>query len=253
MKRLLAAGTLALSAVLLTPPTAVSAAAAGLPATAPSQEPHRPLIPTTRTTVRHAARLAPGAAPASVTTTVTDADCSAPAVLTGPLGAGMTATGTARLDDINDPDDPYEGEDLLLERQDASGATTTVATINVWYSAQPYGFTASADGDRLVACIIGADGDEQATITTSVPPGWYAWTPLPGAALNSYPDCHPDAAGIGCWARSAAAQLVENDGPADGPRSWTTIGGSIAGPPTCLVRSARTDCFDSTSLSRLTW
>ena len=46
---------------------------------------------------------------------------------------------------------------------------------------------------------------------------------------------------------------MENDGPADGPRSWTTIGGSIAGPPTCLVRSARTDCFDSTSLNRLTW
>src|SRR5690349_13023028 len=98
MRYLLAAGALALSAALLAPPTASFATAAGHVA----NEPHRPLLPTT--TVRHAAKLAPGAAaPASITTTTTDADCSVPAPIAGPLGAGMVVTGTVRLDDVGDP------------------------------------------------------------------------------------------------------------------------------------------------------
>ena len=256
MKRLLAAGAFALSAALLARRRRPSPRRPARPRRG-ARLPRNLAVRSSRrrrSGTRQAA--AAGASPASVTTTTTDADCSAPATIAGPLSAGTAVTGQAGSTTWAIPTSRARARTCSWSGRTPRARPPRSPRIQVYYSTQPYSFTASADGDRLVACIgggDGADGDEQATITANVPPAWQPWTSLPGVALNSYPDCHPDAAGIGCWARSAAAQLVENDGPPDGPRSWTTIGGSIAGPPTCLVRSARTDCFDSTSLNRLTW
>src|SRR4051812_46363539 len=87
------------------------------------------------------------------------------------------------------------------------------------------------------------------------PPSWRPWASV-GGSLSTFPDCQLDPNNPGeeeCWARSSASTLLWAHGSPDYFSMDRDLGGSIGGPPTCVVRTVRVDCFAVSSTNHLAW
>ena len=82
------------------------------------------------------------------------------------------------------------------------------------------------------------------------PASWHDWVSLGDPVLN-YPDCQYLGETLHCWIRSSAGTLLWYRGD---PRDYmykTDLGGAIGGPPSCVLRSTRIDCFAIDSRAKL--
>lgn len=81
------------------------------------------------------------------------------------------------------------------------------------------------------------------------PASWHDLVSL-GSSIRDWPDCQYRGTILNCWARSAAGTLLWWSGPED-KLHLLDLGGSVGGPPRCVVRSPRIDCFAVDAKARL--
>lgn len=85
---------------------------------------------------------------------------------------------------------------------------------------------------------------------TFTPANWHDWVSWDNSVLN-YPECQYSGETLHCWIRSASGTLLWYRGNPRGEFYYTDLGGTVGGPPSCIVRATRIDCFVINSKAKL--